>query len=166
MATASAAGEPAGGSGAALLAFVEEMALFLEREGLPRMAGRIFAWLLVCDPPLQSAAALATALRASKGSISTMTALLVRARLIERVALPGERRDYFRVRPRAMSELMLEATARLTAFRRLSEAGLDLLAGAPAARRERLQDVRAVAVFLEQEYPAMIARWEQRRHRE
>src|SRR5262245_55117434 len=130
------------------------------------MAGRVFAWLLVCEPPLQSAAELAAALQASKGSISTMTALLVRARLIERVAIPGERRDYFRVRPRAMSELMLEATARLTAFRRLSEAGLRLLATAPPVRRERLEDVHAVAVFLEREYPALLERWEQHRQGE
>jgi DNA-binding MarR family transcriptional regulator len=147
----------------AALAFVEALALFLEREGLPRMAGRIFAWLLICDPPLQSAADLTEALRASKGSISTMTALLVRARLVERVALPGRRRDYLRVRPRAMSELMLEATARLAAFRRLAEQGLGLLAGEPPDVRERLEDVLDVSVFLEAEYPALIARFEARR---
>jgi DNA-binding MarR family transcriptional regulator len=148
---------------AAALAFVEDMALYLEREGLPRMAGRIFAWLLVCDPPHQSAADLARALQASKGSISTMTGLLVRARLIERTALPGHRRDYFRIRPRAMSELLLEATARIAAFRRLAEQGLALLEGEPEPVRERLQDVRAVAAFLEGEYPALVARWERRR---
>jgi hypothetical protein len=147
----------------AALAFVEEMALFLEREGLPRMAGRIFSWLLICDPPLQSAADLTDALQASKGSISTMTALLARARLIERVALPGRRRDYFRIRPRAMSALMLEATARIAAFRRLAEQGLGLLDGEPPDARERLQDVLAVSLFLEEEYPALIARFETRR---
>jgi hypothetical protein len=144
----------------AALAFVESLALVLEREGLPRMAGRIFAWLLICDPPLQSAADLTEALRASKGSVSTMTALLVRARLIERVALPGRRRDYLRVRPRAMSELMLEATARLAAFRRLAEQGLGLLEGEPPGVRERLEDVLDVSRFLEAEYPALIARFE------
>jgi DNA-binding MarR family transcriptional regulator len=145
------------------LAFVEAMALFLEREGLPRMAGRIFAWLLICDAPLQSAADLREALQASKGSISTMTALLRRARLIERVALPGRRRDYLRVRPRAMSELMLEATARIAAFRRIAEQGLGLLEGEPPGVRERLEDVLDVSLFLEEEYPALIARFEARR---
>jgi hypothetical protein len=145
------------------LAFVEAMALFLEREGLPRMAGRIFAWLLICDPPLQSAADLREALQASKGSISAMTALLRRARLIERVALPGRRRDYLRVRPRAMSELMLEATARIASFRRLAEQGLGVLDGKPPGVRERLEDVLDVSRFLEAEYPALIARFEARR---
>jgi DNA-binding transcriptional regulator GbsR (MarR family) len=152
------------GRRAAARAFTEAMALFLEGEGLPRMAGRIFSWLLICDPPLQSAPDLAAALQASKGSISTMTALLVRARLIERVALPGQRRDHFRVRARAMSELMLDATARITAFRRLAEQGLALLEGAPPDVRERLEDVRDVSVFLEREYPALLARFEARRN--
>ena len=147
----------------AALAFVEELALFLEREGLPRMAGRIFSWLLICEPPLQSAADLTDALQASKGSISTMTALLARARLIERVALPGRRRDYFRVRPRAMSALMHEATARLAAFRRLAEQGLGLLDGEPPDVRERLEDVLAVSRFLEEEYPALLARFQAHR---
>jgi DNA-binding transcriptional regulator GbsR (MarR family) len=150
----------AGGRQADARAFAEAMALFLEGEGLPRMAGRIFSWLLICNPPLQSAPDLAAALQASKGSISTMTALLLRARLIERVALPGQRRDHFRVRARAMSELMLDATARITAFRRLTEQGLALLGEAPADVRERLEDVRDVSVFLEREYPALIARFE------
>ena len=162
MRDASAGSEHGAAEGrrAAARAFAEAMALFLEGEGLPRMAGRIFSWLLICDPPHQSAADLAAALQASKGSISTMTALLLRARLIERVALPGQRRDHFRVRDRAMSELMLDATARIAAFRRLAEQGLALLAGEPAALRERLEDVLDVSVFLEREYPALIARFE------
>jgi hypothetical protein len=59
-----------------------------------------------------------------------------------------------------MSELLTEATARLTAFRRLAEQGLAVLEGEAPERRERLQDVRAVAVFLEREYPALLARWD------
>ena len=52
------------------LAFVEDVAVFLESFGLLRMAGRILAWLLICEPPEQSAADLARVLQASKGAIS------------------------------------------------------------------------------------------------
>jgi hypothetical protein len=31
--------------------WLEEMALLLEGVGLPRMAGRVLAWLLAADPP-------------------------------------------------------------------------------------------------------------------
>jgi DNA-binding transcriptional regulator GbsR (MarR family) len=140
------------------------MALRLEREGLTRMAGRIWGWLLVCDPPYQSAADLAAVLRASKGSISTMTALLIRASLIERVALPGQRRHYYRMRPVAMASLLRERFTRITALRELAEEGLELLAERPPELRARLDDLRDVLVFIEREYPAMLDRWEGRRN--
>ncbi len=65
------------------------LALFFEEMGFPRMAGRILGWLLICDPPEQSAGQLAGVLQASKGSLSTMTRLLIQMGLVERVGLPG-----------------------------------------------------------------------------
>lgn len=49
------------------------------------MVGRALGWLLVCEPPEQSAAELAETLQASKGSISTATRVLLRLGFIERV---------------------------------------------------------------------------------
>ena len=42
--------------------FVEEVGLLFEHAGLPRMAGRILGWLLICDPPHQSPGELAEVL--------------------------------------------------------------------------------------------------------
>ncbi|MFQ3629252.1 MAG: MarR family transcriptional regulator, partial [Cyanobacteriota bacterium] len=75
--------------------FVEEVGLMFELIGLPRMAGRIFGWLLISQPPHQSSGELAEVLQASKGSISSMTRLLIQLGLIERLPLPGDRRDFF-----------------------------------------------------------------------
>lgn len=55
--------------------FVESMGLTLESDGLPRIAGRIFGWLLVSEEA-QSLDDLAAELRVSKGSVSTNTRLL------------------------------------------------------------------------------------------
>ncbi|HYF62461.1 MAG TPA: MarR family transcriptional regulator, partial [Herpetosiphonaceae bacterium] len=77
--------------------FVERVALTYERSGLPRIAGRILGWLLICDPPAQTAGELAAALGASKGSISTMTRMLVSMGLIEHTSKRGDRRDYFHI---------------------------------------------------------------------
>ena len=63
--------------------FVEEVGLFFEQSGMPRMAGRILGWLLISDPSHQTTSELAEVLLASKGSISTMTRLLIRIGLIE-----------------------------------------------------------------------------------
>ena len=70
--------------------FVEELGVLLELEaGAPRMVGRVLGWLLVCEPPEQSAAELAERLQASRGSISAATRLLLRMGMIERVRTRG-----------------------------------------------------------------------------
>ena len=71
--------------------FIEEVGIVFEQTGLPRMAGRVFGWLLISDPPYQSPAELAEVLMASKGSISTTTRLLLQLGLVERFIIPGER---------------------------------------------------------------------------
>ena len=75
------------------------------------MTGRVLGWLLVCDPPEQSAAQLAEALDASKGAISGATAALVRMRLVERLRIRGERADRFRMRPEAWDDAVREPGA-------------------------------------------------------
>jgi len=78
--------------------YVEEVGIIFEQTGLPRMAGRILGWLIIADPPHQSATQITEALIASKGSISTITRLLIQLGLVERISLPGVRQDYFRIR--------------------------------------------------------------------
>jgi len=109
--------------------FVEEVGLFFEQRGLPRMAGRILGWLLICDPPHQTASELADALLASKGSISSMTRMLIRLGIIERTVLPGQRRDYFLIKPDAWNAVMKESLTKISEFRSLLERGLEMLEG-------------------------------------
>ncbi|MCP5095569.1 MAG: MarR family transcriptional regulator, partial [Chloroflexi bacterium] len=45
--------------------FVEDVGLFFEQVGLPRMSGKIMGWLLIADPPHQSMSELVEALQAS-----------------------------------------------------------------------------------------------------
>lgn len=142
--------------------FVEDVGLSFEMVGLPRMAGRIFGWLLISNPPHQSPRQLATVLQASKGSISTMTRLLLQLRLIERISLPGQRRDYFRIKPHAWTELTRQRMTQITLFRQLAERGLEILPDKDPPLRQRLEEMRDMHAFLEQELPSMLERWEQR----
>ncbi len=141
--------------------FVEEVGLLFETTGLPRMAGRVFGWLLISNPPHQSPGELATVLQASKGSISTMTRLLEQIGIIERVSLPGQRRDYFRIKLNAWSELSKRRMEQVVAFRKVAERGLLLLQDEPSERLQRLQEMRDVHAFFESELPLMLDRWEQ-----
>ncbi|WP_309236478.1 GbsR/MarR family transcriptional regulator [Microcoleus sp. FACHB-672] len=141
--------------------FVEEVGLLFEFAGLPRMAGRILGWLLISNPPHQSTGELAEVLQASKGSISTMTRLLIQAGLVERTSLPGDRRDYFCIKLGAWSALIKERVARITAIRQLAEHGLQLLEGEDPQRRQRLQEMHDFHAFFEGQFPMMIEHWEQ-----
>jgi DNA-binding transcriptional regulator GbsR (MarR family) len=143
--------------------FVEDVGLLLEEGGLPRMAGRILGWLLICDPPHQSTKELAETLQASKGSISTMTRLLIQLGVIERVALPGLRRDHFQIKPGGWSQMVMRDIAEISTGYQLAERGLQLLDGRPAEQQERLKEARDLYAFLEREYPRLIERWEKER---
>ena len=141
--------------------FVEEVGIVFEQTGLPRMAGRIFGWLLISDPPYQSPAELAEVLMASKGSISSMTRLLIQIGLVERFVIPGERHDHFRLREDALQRTVRHGLEdEIKMFRRLAEQGLELMKGEPSIRRQWLEEMRGRYVFLEQEFPALIERYE------
>lgn len=153
-----------GGVAADELQFVEEVALGLERQGLFRMAGRVVGWLLICDPPEQTFNQLVEALQASKGSISTAMKVLVPGGLVERVSRPGERRDYYRVRPGVWPALARSrAVEQYGAFKNLTEQGLRMLAHTPPDRRRRLQEIHDFYDWLDREMPAFWARWERER---
>ena len=145
---------------AELRKYVEEFALFLENQGLPRPSGRILGWLLVCDPPEQSMPDLVAALGVSKSSVSTATRTLIQAQLVERLSLPGERRDYYRLADDAFSRAMAARMAQIQALRHLAETGLARLADAPTARRERLTDMRDMYIFFETEMEPLLGRWQ------
>jgi hypothetical protein len=146
--------------------FTEDVGVLFEQSGLPRMSGRILGWLLICDPPYQTSDQLAEGLQASKGSISTMTRLLMQIGLIEKIGLPGQRRDYFRIKPDAWSRLTKQRLGQLAVFRQLAERGLVVMEGQPPALRRRLQEMRDLYAFFEQELPAVVDRWEQQRKRD
>ena len=135
--------------------FVEELGVLLELEaGAPRMVGRVLGWLLVCEPPEQSAAELAERLQASRGSISTATRLLLRMGMVDRVRARGERFDRFSARPNAWDEIIWRRE-QFTAPRRVLRMGLEALGDEPPARRERLEELDALYAWWEQRIPEL-----------
>jgi DNA-binding MarR family transcriptional regulator len=127
--------------------------------GLPRMTGRVLGWLLVCDPAEQTAAQLAEALNASKGSISGATGMLVRAGLVDRLHIRGERADRFRLRPEAWDEQVRDQGA--AEARALLAQGLEALANEPAARRARLEELDAFYAWWQSRVPALWDEWQE-----
>ena len=117
-----------------IMDFVDQMGGYFESSGLPRLAGRLLGWLLVCDPERQSSEELAAALGASSGGISINARMLSQFGFIERLGVAGDRRTYFRLRPHAfaagerqririMADLTAMADAGLAAGARTQAAG-------------------------------------------
>ena len=76
--------------------FIEGMGLVFQGDGMPRIAGRLLGLFVLHGGPF-SFAQLAARLEISRGSVSTNTRLLEDLGVIERVAIRGERQDFFRL---------------------------------------------------------------------
>jgi len=140
--------------------FVEELGIVFEQTGLPRMAGRIYGRLLISHPAYQSANELASALMASRGSISTTTRLLIQLGLIERFSLPGVRRDYFNIQSDASIKLLkhgIEEEIRM--IHQLAKSGLELVQDSES--RKALEDLRNMYAFFGDEFLKLMERWQQ-----
>jgi DNA-binding transcriptional regulator GbsR (MarR family) len=143
--------------------FIEDIALFFEQMGMPRMSGRILGALLISDPPAQSITEIAERLKASKSSISIMARLLTENGLIERVPSPLPRRDYYRFKPGGWVLYMRQWLGLMASLHQITERGMALLADKPPQLKERLREAHDLFSFVEEEFPPLLNRLEQRR---
>jgi DNA-binding transcriptional ArsR family regulator len=104
--------------------FIEQMGIMTEDEGFPRIAGRIFGYLLL-ERSERSLDEMAEELGVSRASVSTDARRLTQMGLLERRSRPGDRRDYYMMAPSGVRR-MLES--RIQVIRRFHE----LLASAQA----------------------------------
>jgi DNA-binding transcriptional regulator GbsR (MarR family) len=125
---------------------------------MPPMAGRMWAYLAICEPPERTAAEIAERLRASRGSVSGMARLLEHIGLVRRGTRPGDRREYFSVPPSSTHRLVERGAQQMRASREIAEAGLALIADRPIESQARLRDLRDVYAFFEREWPALLER--------
>lgn len=76
--------------------FIEQMGLSAQRDGVARIAGRLFGYFIVHGGPV-SFADLAEELQVSRASVSTNARALASLGIIERVTRPGDRQDYYQL---------------------------------------------------------------------
>ena len=91
--------------------FIEQMGVISQGDGLPRIAGRLIG-LMVFDGRPYSFGDLAIELQVSRGSISTNVRILEQIGIIERVAKPGDRQDYFQLAEDPYANILKGALAR------------------------------------------------------
>jgi DNA-binding transcriptional regulator GbsR (MarR family) len=120
--------------------FIERAGLLWEQDGLPRIAGRIFALTLISTNAL-SLDEICDTLGVSKASVSNDTRLLERLGFVERVSRPGDRKDYYQNSARSFERAIAERLRRMGDLEALIEAGAALAVDSPAVRA-RLEDHR------------------------
>lgn len=131
--------------------FVEGVGRHFEADGVPRIGGRLYGFLLLQDEP-RSLDELARALSVSKASVSTNARLLVQWGLVDRVTRPGDRRDFYTAaadlvgvlqrriqRVREVSDLMAAGSRAVPPERSAATKRLSRMARFNAQAAQRLQ---------------------------
>jgi len=144
--------------------YLEEMALSFEEKGFPRMAGRVLAWLMIAEPGHQSMPEIVDALDASKSSISTATRVLINFDLIEKIGLRGERKDYYRLKPKLWRDSVKLAVKKMADFKNIAARSLAIL-GDVNVNKESLQEMHDVYAFLEEQMPLILDAWEKQQNK-
>ncbi len=138
--------------------FVEQMGDFFDRIGQPRIAGRLFGYLLICDPPQQSAADLQQAISASAGSVNSMLRLLQVTGFVDRHGQAGGRKLWYRINPGAFSRVLTLRMQLVSELREMAELGLQAV-DVQSDCADRLLEMRDCYAFFEQEFPALVDRY-------
>ncbi|MCI2416810.1 MarR family transcriptional regulator [Saccharopolyspora sp. K220] len=142
--------------------FVDRMGLCMEKFGASRTMGRVYGWLMICDPPDQSMTEMASTLEVSKTSISTVVRLLHDAGMVERYPAPN-REHHYQITSGGWSQVLRVQMASARGAIEAAEFGLSILATERIAQQERLAEFRDLFQFQEQETEEFIRRWEQYR---
>jgi DNA-binding transcriptional regulator GbsR (MarR family) len=144
--------------------FVEAMGLLYERQGVPRIGGRMMGLFLISDEPL-SPERIAELLKVSRASVSTNMRIFTNTGICDDVSVPGDRRHYYVMREDAFARHLESNMGNLRKLIELCRGALGAAPPGRSAARRRLQEAVAYCEFIEKEIAATLARWRSRRSR-
>lgn len=118
--------------------FIERMGQIYQNDALPRIAGRMFALLLIGSQPV-SLDDLAEQLQVSKASVSANARLLETIGMISRVTKPGDRRDYYEATEDTHRRMLDLRMRKLAQIREVLSDGLQTESAEDPAVQARLE---------------------------
>ena len=143
--------------------YIEEVGLFYEKYGLPKMAGRIRGYLFSSEKDDNSFQQLREALKASKGSISGNLSLLLTYEMIEKHMIVGDRKSYYKIAQNTLVNILEAKVKSVTEMRIILAKGLHL--NSSKSNKDKLAEVLKYYEFLEKEIPLLKVKWEESKHK-
>jgi len=141
------------------LDFTDRMGRFFAGQyGMPPATGRVAGWLLLCDPPAQTAAQIADELQMSRSAVGQSVGWLEKAGMVRKTRASGERADRIMIHP-SYGLQSLESAGEYEALAALSRSGLAAIADASLERRARLLGMMYLAEFLVERMPKLADEW-------
>jgi DNA-binding transcriptional regulator GbsR (MarR family) len=140
--------------------YIEQVGLFYEQYGLPKMAGRILGYLIVSDSDNNSFEAVQKALKASKGSISGNINLLLNQGMIVKHMISGDRKSYYKMSISSLENILESKVNSVTQFKTILEAGISFDMNDKSTKKENLKNILNYYEFLENEIPLLRMKWE------
>lgn len=140
--------------------FIEAFAVAAGAFGWPKIAGKMFAWLLICEPPEQTPEEIEKALAVSRGSVSAMARFLLERGFIERSSRRGERKMILRISRDVWDKLLRRQLASVEPFHRMAEEAVKVVGNAKPSTQARAQEMAMFYRWWSSELPALMDRWE------
>ncbi|MEV0611767.1 MarR family transcriptional regulator [Nonomuraea sp. NPDC050404] len=141
-----------------IAAFRERFAQIMVESGMPRMAARVYAALLVTDSGKLTAAELAEQLGTGASAISGAVKYLVQVRLVERGREPGARHDFCRIHEHTWSHFVSQSDPVLVRVQAGADEGVEVL-GLDSLAGQRLEETGRFFAFLREEIAQSMAKW-------
>lgn len=141
---------------------VESLGVFYEKSGMTPMQARVFALLLLSDPPHLDFFAIRDFMGASKSAVSNAVNRLMDINRVDYLTFPGDRKRYFKVNPEKwLQQMKLEISSVgpiLITLNKVISKRADM--DTPEFNRE-LRRVHQFFAYMAVEFPKMLRRWEE-----
>ncbi|HWR12253.1 MAG TPA: MarR family transcriptional regulator [Rectinemataceae bacterium] len=143
--------------------FIEDLGLFFEQLGMPRMNGRVLGTILISDEISLSLNDICDTLGASKSAVSVAAKHLVAEGILEPAHSPLPRRDYFRFKSGGWLTFMRSRMEILAGLHEIADRGLALKKESDPALKVRIEEAHDIFEFVEKEFPDWLSRMSAKR---
>lgn len=143
---------------------VEEMGVFFEQAGHSPMNGRVFAYLLLSEPPHRDFYEIQEFLGASKSAISNALNSLMDKGIVNYMTFSGDRKRYFKVNAKGWLNMTKVQVKQVTQLKKLIQAVLEERAETKHLDfNEGLEEIIDFYTFLGAEMEQALVKWEEQR---